>query len=168
VAEDVWFLQRAELLDALETGGDLDADIAARRRQYDREAAMTPPPLLTSEGEAPTAAAAPAGSGLAGTPVSSGVVEGVARVIRDPGGESLNPGEILVAPATDPGWTPLFLNAAGLVMEVGGRMTHGALVAREYGIPAVAAVSGATTEIRSGERIRIDGSAGTIEFLDRA
>ncbi|WP_255198519.1 PEP/pyruvate-binding domain-containing protein [Halorarius litoreus] len=167
-AEDVWFLHREELLDALETGDELTVDIAARRRRYDREVAMTPPPLVTSEGEALTGAAAVSGNVLTGTAVSSGVVEGVARVIRDPGGESLERGEILVAPATDPGWTPLFLNAAGLVMEVGGRMTHGALVAREYGIPAVAAVSGATTEIQTGERIRIDGSAGTIEFLDRA
>lgn len=166
-AGDVWFLRYDELLDALETERDLDVDVAARRRRHDHDAAMTPPPLLTSEGEAPTAAVATSESGLTGTPVSSGVVEGVARVVRDPGGESLAPGEILVAPATDPGWTPLFLNAAGLVMEVGGRMTHGALVAREYGIPAVAAVAGATTEIRSGERIRIDGSRGTIEFLDR-
>lgn len=144
------------------------------KRRRDRTAA-TPRPrggddattAAHQEGEAPTAGVGATEGELTGTPVSSGVVEGVARVVRDPGVESLAPGEILVAPATDPGWTPLFLNAAGLVMEVGGRMTHGALVAREYGIPAVAAVAGATTEIRSGERIRIDGSHGTIEFLDR-
>ncbi len=102
---------------------------------------------------------------LVGTAVSAGVVEGTARVVRDPSDGSLEPGEILVAPSTDPGWTPLFLNAAGLVMEVGGRMTHGALVAREYGIPAVASVSNATTEIRTGDRIRIDGKNGTVERL---
>lgn len=98
---------------------------------------------------------------------SSGVVEGPARVVRDPTEESLENGEILVAPSTDVGWTPLFQNAVGLVMEVGGRMTHGAVVAREYGIPAVVSVSNATSEIETGEWVRIDGARGTVELLDR-
>ncbi|MFB6169686.1 MAG: PEP/pyruvate-binding domain-containing protein [Haloarculaceae archaeon] len=167
--DDVWYLRADELLAALETDAPVDAPVDSRRRSHDRYASLTAPPLLTSDGEAPTAATRPEGreSTLVGTPVSSGVVEGVARIIRDPAGESLEKGEILVAPSTDPGWTPLFLNAAGLVMEVGGRMTHGALVAREYGIPAVAAVPRATTEIRSGERLRLDGTRGTVERLDR-
>jgi pyruvate,water dikinase len=83
-------------------------------------------------------------------------------VILSPQGARLEPGEILVAPSTDPGWTPLFLTAGGLVMEMGGMMSHGAVVAREYGIPAVVGVAGATEQITTGQRLTIDGSAGTV------
>jgi pyruvate,water dikinase len=83
-------------------------------------------------------------------------------VILDPVGASLAPGDILVAPSTDPGWTPLFLTAGGLVMEMGGAMSHGAVVAREYGIPAVVGVPGATDSIQTGQIVSVDGSAGTI------
>jgi pyruvate,water dikinase len=83
-------------------------------------------------------------------------------VLYDPHGARLLPGEILVAPATDPGWTPLFLNAAGLVMELGGAMAHGAIVAREYGLPAVVGVAGATARIVTGSRITVDGASGTV------
>jgi pyruvate,water dikinase len=83
-------------------------------------------------------------------------------VILDPQDAELVPGEILVAPSTDPGWTPLFLTAAGLVMEVGGAMAHGAIVAREYGIPAVVGVPQATERIKTGDRITVDGTAGTV------
>lgn len=187
--DDVWFLRRDELLAAVDRqrgesagegesagggesiadeDGSIDVDFQARRRAYERYAAMAAPPLLTSEGERPTGSRdVPTTDGtLVGTPVSTGIAEGVARVIRDPSGASLEPGEILIAPSTDPGWTPLFLNAAGLVMEVGGRLTHGALVAREYGIPAVASVADATTEIRTGDRVRVDGKRGTVELVD--
>ncbi len=99
---------------------------------------------------------------LSGTPASGGVVSARARVILDPGGAHLEPGEILVAPSTDPGWTPLFLTAGGLVMEMGGPMSHGAIVAREYGIPAVVGVPDAIERITTGQRITVDGSAGTI------
>jgi pyruvate,water dikinase len=85
-----------------------------------------------------------------------------ARVILDPHDARLEPGEILVAPSTDPGWTPLFLKASGLVMEVGGAMAHGAIVAREYGIPAVVGVAGATERIATGSRVTLDGAAGTV------
>jgi pyruvate,water dikinase len=85
-----------------------------------------------------------------------------ARVILDPTGAHLKPGEILVAPSTDPGWTPLFLTASGLVMEMGGAMSHGAVVAREYGIPAVVGVPNATEDIVTGQQITVDGAAGTI------
>ncbi|MFH5798651.1 PEP/pyruvate-binding domain-containing protein [Haladaptatus sp. CMAA 1911] len=164
--DDVWFLRRDELL-ALLGGTPVDVDIEWRRRTHERYSNLTAPPLLTGEGEHPTAAhnRDVDGEMLVGTAVSAGVVEGTARVVRDPSEGSLEPGEILVAPSTDPGWTPLFLNAAGLVMEVGGRMTHGALVAREYGIPAVASVSNATAEIRTGDRIRVDGKNGTVGRL---
>jgi pyruvate,water dikinase len=83
-------------------------------------------------------------------------------VILDPTGAHLEPGEILVAPSTDPGWTPLFLTAGGLVMEMGGAISHGAVVAREYGIPAVVGVAGATERISSGQRISVDGAAGMV------
>ncbi len=107
---------------------------------------------------------APPGA-LVGNPVSAGVVEGPVRVIRDPQTETLNPGEILVAPFTDPGWTPLFINAGGLIMEVGGIMTHGSVVAREYGIPAVVGVREATKILQTGQQVRMDGNRGVIEIL---
>lgn len=90
----------------------------------------------------------------------------MARIVLDPSGETLNPGEILVASSTDPAWTPLFINAAGVVLEVGGLMTHGSVVAREYGIPAVVGVPDATTLIQTGQRIRVHGDAGYVEIFD--
>ena len=105
------------------------------------------------------------GDTLRGVAASAGRAEGVARVIRDPHGARLDPGEILVAPSTDPGWTPLFLTAAALVMETGGPIAHGAIVAREYGIPAVVAAAGATERIRSGQRIIVDGTLGVVRLL---
>ncbi len=102
---------------------------------------------------------------LLGDGVSPGVAEGLARVISDPRTERLEPGEILVCVGTDPGWTPLFLAAGGLVTEVGGMITHGSVVAREYGIPAVVGVEAATTRIKTGQRIRIDGTSGRVTLL---
>lgn len=99
---------------------------------------------------------------LEGAGASSGRATAVARVILDPHGARLEPGEILIAPSTDPGWTPLFLTAGGLVMEMGGPMSHGAIVAREYGIPAVVGVANATQAIRTGETITVDGSGGIV------
>ncbi|MFW5939555.1 MAG: PEP/pyruvate-binding domain-containing protein [Halolamina sp.] len=168
--EDVWFLRRAELFAALD-GDPVQADLDARRREHARFVDIDAPPLLTSEGETirggDDTESAPEGA-LIGTGVSAGVVEGVARVVRDPRTATVERGEILVARSTDPGWTPLFLNAAGLVSEVGGPVSHGALVAREYGLPAVVSVPEATTRIENGQRIRIDGSRGTVELLDDA
>ena len=94
------------------------------------------------------------------------MVEGAVRVVFDPNASGLQPGEILVCPGTDPAWTPLFLTAGGLITEVGGMMTHGSVVAREYGIPAVVGVHEATTRLVTGQRIRLDGTSGTIELLD--
>ena len=102
---------------------------------------------------------------MAGSPVSAGRVEGRARVVLKLEEAHLNKGDILVAPYTDPSWTPLFPLAAGLVTEVGGLMTHGAVVAREYGIPAVVGVEGATRKIADGQWIRVDGTQGIIEFM---
>jgi pyruvate,water dikinase len=103
---------------------------------------------------------------LVGQAVSPGVVEGTVRVVLDPRGTRLEPGEILVCPATDPGWTPLFLAAGGLVMEIGGMVTHGSVVAREYGLPAVVGVEGATTRLHTGQRVRVDGNTGRVTLLD--
>ncbi|XVH33182.1 PEP/pyruvate-binding domain-containing protein (plasmid) [Haloferacaceae archaeon DSL9] len=166
--DDVWYLREDELFGALD-GKRVDVDIAARRREHKRYVAFDAPPVLTSEGEAirgHTDREVASEGVLVGTGVSSGVVEGVARVIRDPTVATVEQGEILVAPSTDPGWTPLFLNAVGLVSEVGGAVSHGALVAREYGLPAVVSVPEATKRIQTGQRIRIDGTRGTVDLLD--
>ncbi|MFC6837907.1 PEP/pyruvate-binding domain-containing protein [Halomarina ordinaria] len=167
-SDDIWFLRRDELLSALR-GEPLAVDIDRRRAEFGRHASMTAPPVVTSEGEAPRPEIdrtdVPDGT-LVGTGVSGGVVEGVARVVRDPSEETIEKGEILVAPSSDPGWTPLFLNAAGLVSEVGGRMSHGALVAREYGLPAVVSVPDATRRITTGQRVRVDGSTGRVELIE--
>ncbi len=171
---DIWFLNLPEILAAFgdSTFGnrahDLQTLVAERRGAFQHYQSLTPPRVITSDGEILVVKldnSAPAGA-LKGSPVSAGVVEGHAKVVLDPGREQLEPGEILVAPYTDPGWTPLFVNAAGLVTEVGGLMTHGSLVAREYGIPAVVGVDGATRQISSGQRIRLDGNAGYVEILD--
>jgi pyruvate,water dikinase len=99
---------------------------------------------------------------MVGVPASPGVVTGLARVILDPTGAHLEPGEILVAPSTDPGWTPLFLTAGGLVMEMGGANSHGAVVAREYGIPAVVGTPLATERISTGDLVTVNGILGTV------
>jgi pyruvate,water dikinase len=167
--QDVWYLTLPDLIATLENeADDLRPLIAGRRAAMVRYRKLSPPRIITSDGEMPVAQHSrdgiPAGA-LAGTPVSAGVVEGIARVVLDPTKETLNPGEILVAPFTDPGWTPLFINAAGLVMEVGGLMTHGSVVAREYGIPAVVAVSEATKRIQTGQCLRLHGDGGYVEIL---
>jgi rifampicin phosphotransferase len=163
-AGDVFFLDLKEVRAAL-AGADLRTLVRDRRQAYEAEMRRRHiPRVLLSDGTEPEAltASGPAASGLAGTPASAGTVTGVARVILDPVGARLEPGEILVAPSTDPGWTPLFLTAGGLVMEMGGANSHGAVVAREYGIPAVVGVPDATGRIATGQRITVDGAAGTI------
>ncbi|MBM4457143.1 MAG: phosphoenolpyruvate synthase, partial [Chloroflexi bacterium] len=145
--------------------------IAERRALYAAEKMRRQTPrILLSDGRAfyeGVRAAAGAGENvIAGSPVSPGVVEGLVRVVLDPHAAGLRPGEILVCPGTDPAWTPLFLAAGGLVMEVGGLMTHGSVVAREYGIPAVVGVTRATQRLQTGQRVRVDGSAGRIEILE--
>jgi rifampicin phosphotransferase len=124
--------------------------------------------VLTSDGEALTGAyrrdGVPAGA-LTGLPVSAGMVEGRARVVLDMAEADLVPGDILVTAYTDPSWTPAFVAIAGLVTEVGGLMTHGAVIAREYGLPAVVGVDGATRLIADGQRIRLNADAGYIELL---
>lgn len=168
--DDVFFLEPADLRDgAGQEALDLRQRAADNRRRYERELSRRViPRILTSEGEAvygPTAAASPPGT-LVGIGVSPGVHEGVVRVLDSPLGADLHAGEVLVAATTDPGWTPLFLLAGALVMEVGGVLSHGAVVAREYGIPAVATVPDATRRLRTGQRVRVDGGAGLVTVLD--
>lgn len=170
--DDLFFLHLNELK-GLAAGYAIDwkALVVERRTLYEREKLRRQlPRLLLSDGRAfydGVRATAPLREGvLVGTPVSPGVVEGAVRVIFEPHTAQLAPGEILVCPGTDPAWTPLFLAAGGLVMEVGGLMTHGSVVAREYGIPAVVGVHEATSRLQSGQRIRVDGSSGEIVLLD--
>lgn len=167
-AGDVFFLDFDELRVGLR-GADLKGIVARRRRLYDVELRRRRiPRLLLSDGTDVEAAAAKpqpaAADGLLGTPASAGTATGRVRVIMDPVGAHLEPGEILVVPSTDPGWTPLFMTAGALVMEMGGVISHGAVVAREYGIPAVVGVADATTALRDGQRITVDGAAGTITW----
>ena len=167
--DDLFFLYLTEL-DALARGEQRNwkAIIADRREIYAREMFRARiPHLLLSDGRvfyAGITSTDGVKSDLQGHPVSPGAVEGVVRVVLDPHDAQLTPGEILVCPATDPAWTPLFLAASGLIMETGGMMTHGAIVAREYGIPAVVGVDRATTLLCTGQRIRLDGSTGEIFF----
>ncbi|SHK55047.1 rifamycin-inactivating phosphotransferase [Desulforamulus aeronauticus] len=166
--EDVFWFSLQEIKKIIETQ-QVDQKIIARRKEkFQQEAKLAPPRAITSEGEiisAKPGAQVPPGA-LAGSPVSAGTVEGYARVILKLEEAKLDKGDILVAPYTDPAWTPLFPLAAGLVTEVGGLMTHGAVVAREYGIPAVVGVDQATRKIQDGQKIRVDGSQGFIEILE--
>ena len=166
-ADDVWFLDLRELRAALAgRPDDLRALVGTRRAEYDRELRRRHVPrILLSDGTEPEALApGPTGGtgDLVGTPASAGTGTGPARIVLDPVGAHLEPGEILVAPSTDPGWTPLFLTAGGLVMEMGGPNSHGAVVAREYGIPAVVGVAGATSRLRDGDVVTVDGAAGLV------
>lgn len=152
-AGDVFFLTLSEVHASL-----AGADPRELRRRH-------VPLVLLSDGTEPIPQPqrdAPTEDTLQGIPASPGVVTALARVIFDPNAARLSPGEILVAPSTDPGWTPLFLQAAGLVMDAGGLMAHGAIVAREYGIPAIVGVTGATARITTGSRITVNGSTGII------
>jgi pyruvate,water dikinase len=144
--------------------------IAVRRAAQAREAQRRQlPHLLLSDGTAyygGMPANGAAANVIVGSPVSPGTVEGIVHVVLDPNSTQLAPGEILVCPATDPAWTPLFLSAGGLIMEVGGMMTHGSAVAREYGIPAVVGIEQATTRLKTGQRVRVDGNTGQVTLLD--
>jgi phosphoenolpyruvate synthase/pyruvate phosphate dikinase len=102
---------------------------------------------------------------LAGTPVSSGIIEGRARVVLKMEEVNIEEGDILVTVFTDPSWSPLFVSVKGLVTEVGGVMTHGAVITREYGLPAVVGVENATKLIKDGQKIRVNGTEGYVEIL---
>ncbi|MDT7553156.1 MAG: rifampicin phosphotransferase, partial [Pseudonocardiales bacterium] len=156
--EDLFFLRFSELHDVVRTDHVDNELIAQRKDAFRSYQALTPPRVLTSDGETITGSYrrddAPTGA-LVGLPVSAGVIEGRARVILDMAQADLEAGDILVTAYTDPSWTPLFVAITGLVTEVGGLMTHGAVIAREYGLPAVVGVVDATRLIPDGQRIRV-------------
>ncbi|HSN11009.1 MAG TPA: PEP-utilizing enzyme, partial [Propionibacteriaceae bacterium] len=147
--------------------GDLRRRVAANKEAYAREAHRRQVPrVLLGDGRTFYEGMVDADGGLVGSPVSPGVVEGRVRVVLAPASAGLQQGEILVCKGTDPAWTPLFLTAGGLVTEVGGLMTHGAVVAREYGLPAVVGVHEATERLVTGQLVRLDGSTGRITLLE--
>jgi len=166
--EDSFYLTFGELHDAVPTHDVDDQRIAERKHAFRSHRALTPPRVLTSDGEVLAGVYrrddVPAGA-LIGLAVSAGAVEGRARVILDMAQADLEPGDILVTPYTDPSWTPVFVAIKGLVTEVGGLMTHGAVIAREYGLPAVVGVERATRLIEDGQRIRVHGTDGYVEIL---
>ncbi|MFG2132302.1 rifamycin-inactivating phosphotransferase [Streptomyces sp. NPDC048751] len=166
--EDIYYLRFQELHDVVRSNQVDHRLIQQRKDAFRSYHALTPPRVLTSDGEAVTGAYrrddVPAGA-LAGLPVSAGTVEGRARVVLDLADADLEAGDILVTAFTDPSWSPLFVGIAGLVTEVGGLMTHGAVIAREYGLPAVVGVDRATRLIRDGQRIRVHGTDGYVEIL---
>jgi phosphoenolpyruvate synthase/pyruvate phosphate dikinase len=169
--EDIFYLRFEELQEVVRTSRVDEGLIRLRKEAFRSYGALTPPRVLTSEGEAVAGSYRredfPAGA-LVGLAVSAGTVEGRARVLLDLAEADLEPGDILVTPYTDPSWTPLFVAIAGLVTEVGGLMTHGAVIAREYGLPAVVGVEQATRRIRDGQRIRVNGTDGYVEILPEA
>ncbi|MHA6528810.1 phosphoenolpyruvate synthase [Paenibacillus sp. BAC0078] len=166
--EDIYYLTFEELHEAVRTN-ELDYQIIGKRKdEYRLYEKLTPPRVITSDGEILSGKYnrenLPA-EAIAGLPVSSGVIEGRARVILNMEDAYLEDGDILVTSFTDPSWTPLFVSIKGLVTEVGGLMTHGAVIAREYGLPAVVGVENATKLIKDGQRIRVNGTEGYIEIL---
>jgi pyruvate,water dikinase len=168
-AEDIYYLFMEELEESIRTRQVDYRLIDERKAQYREYERLTPPRVMTSEGEILSGTYenqdAPADA-LLGIPVSAGIVEGRARVIVKPEAGTLAKGDILVAPFTDPGWTPFFASASGLVTEVGGQMTHGSVIAREYGIPAVVGVQEATKIIHDGQQIRVNGTKGYVELVE--
>ena len=168
--EDIFYLTLQELQDVVRTNQVDDQLISQRKDAFRAYQALTPPRVLTSEGEIVAGAYKrddlPPGA-LIGLPVSAGTIEGRARVILDMAEAEVEPGDILVTAYTDPSWSPLFVAISGLVTEVGGLMTHGAVIAREYGLPAVVGVEHATRLIRDGQRIRVHGTDGYVEILPR-
>lgn len=167
--KDIFYVNFWELYNAVQNNQSLLDVVEKRKEEYLHYKKLTPPRVITSEGEEIKAGYKkenlPEGA-LPGMPVSSGMIEGIAKVVTDPSKASVDKGEILVAPFTDPGWTPLFINASGLVMEIGGLLTHGTVVAREYGIPAVVGITDATKKIKTGQKIRVDGNAGFVSIIE--
>jgi pyruvate,water dikinase len=166
--EDIYYLAFEELHEVVRTN-ELDYQIISKRKdEYKSYEKLTPPRVITSDGEIIAGEYKrenlPADA-IVGLPVSSGVIEGRARVILNLEDAVLEGGDILVTSFTDPSWTPLFVSIKGLVTEVGGLMTHGAVIAREYGLPAVVGVVNATKLIKDGQRIRVHGTEGYVEIL---
>ncbi|HXD29520.1 MAG TPA: phosphoenolpyruvate synthase [Pyrinomonadaceae bacterium] len=167
--EDIYYLTFEELREVVRTN-KLDYQIIRKRKdEYQSYEKLTPPRVITSDGEIISGKYKrrnlPA-EALVGLAVSSGVIEGRARVILNMEAADIEDGDILVTSFTDPSWTPLFVSIKGLVTEVGGLMTHGAVIAREYGLPAIVGVENATRLIKDGQRIRVNGTDGYVEILN--
>jgi pyruvate,water dikinase len=166
--EDSFYLRFEELHDVVRTDAADEQLIAQRKLAFRSYQGLTPPRVLTSEGEVVAGSYrrddVPPGA-LIGLPVSRGTIEGRARVVLDVANVEFEPGDILVTAYTDPSWSPAFVAIEGLVTEVGGLMTHGAVIAREYGLPAVVGVEDATRLIGDGQRIRVHGTDGYVEIL---
>ncbi|MBC1561508.1 phosphoenolpyruvate synthase [Listeria booriae] len=166
--EDIFYLNFEELHEVVRTKQLDYTIITTRKADYNQFDKLTPPRVLTSDGEIITGKYKRENlpsDAIIGLPVSSGTIEGRARVILNMADANLEEGDILITPFTDPSWTPLFVSIKGLVTEVGGLMTHGAVIAREYGLPAVIGVENATTRIQDGDHIRVNGTEGYIEIL---
>jgi len=169
--EDIFFL-RLEELESVASGKEdrqaMRQRVSTRRAEYEANKAVSPPPVVVGRFDPTKAIVEEIKEGietLTGVPVNPGVVTGPARVILRAGDDQVRPGEILVAPFTDPGWTPYFLNAAAIVTDMGGILSHGSIVAREFGIPAVVNVGPATRTIRTGQMIQVDGAKGIVRIL---
>jgi len=172
--DDIFFLEVSEIeaIGAGNTCHDLRERIRSRREQYAINLTLQPPPVVVGR-FIPVAPAAPKPDDnvtmLEGIPVSPGTVTGRAKLIlRSDNHEQVLPGEILIAPFTDPAWTPYFVSAAGVVMDQGGMLSHGSIVAREYGLPAVTNLVSATFLIHTGDLIQVDGNCGRVTILERA
>jgi pyruvate,water dikinase len=169
--EDIFFLRYEELRPVVRgrAGFDVPRAVADRKAEYEKNLTLRPPQVVRGKFDpehfTPDEFDASARV-LTGVAVSPGVASGPARVIlRSDAGEQVRPGEILVAPFTDPGWTPYFVGAAAIVMDQGGLLSHGSIIAREYGIPAVVNVGPATRIIRTGQTIHVDGGRGRVSLV---
>jgi len=168
--EDVYYLTFEEFREAVRTDRLDYSIITKRKEEHEVYEKLTPPRVMTSEGEVISGeynADNIPQSALPGIPVSSGTIEGRARVVLKMEDARMEDGDILITAFTDPSWTPVFVSIKGLVTEVGGQMTHGAVIAREYGLPAVVGVENATKLIHDGQRIRVNGKDGYVEILDK-
>jgi pyruvate,water dikinase len=171
--DDIFFLDGEEIEPVVHGNASFDVrrTIADRRSAHERNLAITPPAVVVGRFDpdnfVPDAVdlSATRFEGIASSP---GVVTGPARVVTRTGEDTVRPGEILVAPFTDPGWTPYFVNAAGIVMDMGGLLSHGSIIAREYGLPAVVNVGPATKTIRTGQLVEVDGDRGRVRILGEA
>ena len=164
---DIFFCTWPEIFSVLGgewTGLGLKRLVQDRRASYKNNEQLSPPDVI--QGDKATrsqAAVILAGNYLQGVGAAAGIAAGTARLIKHPGeGDKLQPGEVLVAPSTDPGWTPLFLKAGAVIMETGGYISHGAIIAREYGIPTVINVPGVMKAIQDGQRVTVDGDQGRV------
>jgi phosphohistidine swiveling domain-containing protein len=165
--DDVFLLHLEELEHWARTGTIVwtQSELEERQRQWQQWNSVRPPSLLIGARGVDVDAQSAVTNMLRGTPASTGQVEGIARIMTDPHDAELLHGEILITRYTDPAWTPLFFTASALITEVGGVLSHGAVVAREIGLPAIVGVANATSIIRTGQRLRVNATEGTVELL---